>query len=784
MPLREGCNDDIISENIRELIHAGRSPDVAAAIAYDQCKGAYSDDEWLALLARIQGSKGRKASAGSFIKATAPDRFEAHIVRFGNPTDKDLDEEWFSPKTYFMRNAGYSVKGRPVNYQHMMESEFGAANMAVFDFEDEDDIGMFVEAQMNNRAHYIDMLRELGRLKDIKIGDSQVKRKAELAVKTASELVTTVPLQMSMGADPAAFYVNDRTGHIDICGIVHGALTPTPADDSQPLVRFKSAMAEVANLTDERKTFIIGNVRRAKGERSGEGNSPSATTTVSSSAIAPNDGADVSRYDTPTKHKPKSNKQEDEEKESTPMNLEELIDKIAKELPPILAEILSEADMEVEKQDEEELLDEMLGKAEDDLPKDEEEIKQVEEEDEEEAVKAFIKANLGKWLPDAVTAHMNKQANDAADRKGLVADVIDNVKANAPTQSYKRKRGGFADKNVNVHTGRTEKPGVASFVKSLLRDAPRKAQNPYIGQLGGHLLGQELSTEILDILRPQVVMFNAGVRQRDVTGIGAYSIPKMTTAPSAFRPGINTQITASEGKFNVITAYLRPIAAVVDIPRQLLLTTQTNVEQHLRDEMIRSIRLQIDKEILLGVGNVVDDTGAEIKGIKTVLEDDADLSSSNIATLATNGRLPRYTDLIAAETQVTTGNVELDDDTSGWVMHPRTRGSFRSLTTTTGEPLLYDNYSVKPWKEMTGYRVHTTTQIPITDTTGSSTDTSSIYFGNYRFSEYVMGNDIEFIVDELTLANFLQIRITAYTYSDFVVHYPEAFYIMKGVRAS
>jgi len=45
-----------------------------------------------------------------------------------------------------------------------------------------------------------------------------------------------------------------------------------------------------------------------------------------------------------------------------------------------------------------------------------------------------------------------------------------------------------------------------------------------------------------------------------------------------------------------------------------------------------------------------------------------------------------------------------------------------------------------------------------------------------------MANDIEFIIDEVSLSSYLSVRLTAYTYSDFIVHYPEAFYVMKGVR--
>ena len=86
-------------------------------------------------------------------------------------------------------------------------------------------------------------------------------------------------------------------------------------------------------------------------------------------------------------------------------------------------------------------------------------------------------------------------------------------------------------------------------------------------------------------------------------------------------------------------------------------------------------------------------------------------------------------------------------------------------------------------EDLIGYDVRTTTQIPINLTTGTNTDTSQIFFGNYRFSEYVIGSDIEVILDETTLADNLQVRFIVFLYSDFIVHYPEAFYIMQGVRS-
>jgi hypothetical protein len=461
MPLREGCSQETIQANIRELIQSGYPPKQAAAIAHDQCKSEYSDDEWDKLITSIQGSKGRKVATGSLIKAKTPDRFEGYLVRFGSPEDRDLDEEWFSAKTWFMLKNNYDIKGRPVNYQHMMDYDFGSLNMAVFDYVDEDDVGLFVEAQMNTRAHYMDMLRELGRKMDVKISDAQLKEKADLADKTVRELVANVPLQMSMGADPAAFYVNNETGHIDICGIVHGALTPTPADDNQPLVRFKSAMRVVTDLTDERKTVIVGNGRkRANGKQQGD---ISARPPVSSSAEDAPPGAEWPRNQ-PTGRK-QSFQSNTRKEESQTMELNELMDKIAKQIEPILVDLLEEVGMETKQEEEEELLEEMMSKAEDELPKDEEEIKQLNEDEVEEFVDELVNKSLSNIIPDKIKAYLSKQAEDENKRKGRVKGAIEEIRDSAPAYSYKRQRGGYTGREHNPQQPPAPRISVAEEMK-------------------------------------------------------------------------------------------------------------------------------------------------------------------------------------------------------------------------------------------------------------------------------------------------------------------------------
>lgn len=415
----------------------------------------------------------------------------------------------------------------------------------------------------------------------------------------------------------------------------------------------------------------------------------------------------------------------------------------------------------------------------------EEEMKKAEGDPNEEEMKQKA---LTRAIEAIITARENKKA---AARNMLKAAKAAVMPKGAPSGSYPdadATEDNIARKSasINVLKGAGKTPLVEA-VKAAGRarmgwaqpDA-MKAQNPYIGTLGGYLVGQEISEQVLEPLRAKVIAFQAGVRQTTVNGIGSYTIPKMTTAPTAYRPGITLEVTESEAKFDTITAFLRPIAARVVIPLQLMQTSPTAAEQIIRDEMERSIRLQIDKEIFYGEGTATQaNPGAEIRGILRVLQQDVTVSSTNVVTLATNGRVPNYADLVAAETQVANGNVEFNESVK-FVMNPTLRGTFRSLTDTIGQPLSYQNFGQRPYESMLGYEVLTSTQLPNNLTTGSSSATSDVFFGRFDYAEYVMGSDIQFIVDEFSLSNKLMVQITAYTFSDFIVHYPQAFYVMRG----
>jgi hypothetical protein len=181
---------------------------------------------------------------GGVIDRAANGTWKGHGIRW-HKERPDLHGEHFSPKTYLMRNAGYPVIGIPTNYQHGLHKDFGNLAIGLVRFADEDEIGLFVEGEQYTREQYIEMLKEIGRKTDFKFSDTQLGRKSELMVKAVDTLVSTVPMQFSGGFDPSTWVVDAETKHIDQAGMIHLAFTPTPADDLNPIVQFKSALQEV-----------------------------------------------------------------------------------------------------------------------------------------------------------------------------------------------------------------------------------------------------------------------------------------------------------------------------------------------------------------------------------------------------------------------------------------------------------------------------------------------------------------------------------------------------------
>ena len=126
-------------------------------------------------------------------------RIGGYLVVWGDPTQRDLQGEYFTPQT----DVGLDwYDQRPVLYHHGLDGNLKAAVIGVIDTLRHDEVGIWAEAQLDLHKRY---------------------------VRTVSQLVDRGILSWSSGSLPHLVQV-ENDGHIKQWPIVEGSLTPTPAE--------------------------------------------------------------------------------------------------------------------------------------------------------------------------------------------------------------------------------------------------------------------------------------------------------------------------------------------------------------------------------------------------------------------------------------------------------------------------------------------------------------------------------------------------------------------------
>ncbi|MBI5671107.1 MAG: phage major capsid protein [Chloroflexi bacterium] len=150
----------------------------------------------------------------------AEGRVGGYLIVWGNPAQRDLQGEYFTPDTalgldWFDR--------RPVLYHHGLDGEVGPAVIGVMDTLKADAVGVWAEAQLDLRQRY---------------------------VRAVQKLVDRGLLGWSSGSLPHLVEVAGD-GHIRRWPIIEGSLTPTPAEPRRTDARTIKSAYEAAGLSSE-----------------------------------------------------------------------------------------------------------------------------------------------------------------------------------------------------------------------------------------------------------------------------------------------------------------------------------------------------------------------------------------------------------------------------------------------------------------------------------------------------------------------------------------------------
>jgi hypothetical protein len=233
MPLQQGSSQDTISENIAMLMNEGYDQEQAAAIAYSEsrkCKTCQHWEENKCCLAveykagdceqwQMKADMNTKTyfTAGS-IKALGDGRIGGYLVVWGNPDQRDLQGEYFTPETDFELDRYID---RPILYHHELDPDIQGTEIGRIDKITPDAKGLWAEG-------YLHLQNAAQKVKDAAYKVYQQVLKGLLGWSSG-----TVPHWADVTPD----------GQILRWPIIEGSLTPDPAEPHRTTVAaLKSAI--------------------------------------------------------------------------------------------------------------------------------------------------------------------------------------------------------------------------------------------------------------------------------------------------------------------------------------------------------------------------------------------------------------------------------------------------------------------------------------------------------------------------------------------------------------
>lgn len=262
---------------------------------------------------------------------------------------------------------------------------------------------------------------------------------------------------------------------------------------------------------------------------------------------------------------------------------------------------------------------------------------------------------------------------------------------------------------------------------------------------GGNLVADELlAGSFIDLLRNRLALAQAGVTM--LTGLqGNISIPRQTSAATAYWVGENGSPTESQQAIDQVNMTPKTVGAYVDYSRRLLLQSSIDVEGMIRNDLARVIALELDRAAIYGTGSSNQPLG---------LSNTTGIGSQTITTYGT------FEEYIGMETDVASANA--DAGSLRYIINAAARGALKSTaksSSAVAAGFVYED------NEINGYPVIVSNQLANNDA----------LFGDFSMMIMGMWSGLDLTVDPYAGATAGTVRVIALQDVDVAVKQPGAF---------
>ena len=338
------------------------------------------------------------------------------------------------------------------------------------------------------------------------------------------------------------------------------------------------------------------------------------------------------------------------------------------------------------------------------------------------------------------------------DNKGIPTGYEGEIHQHFASRARDRKPSGFI---VPIDAPGYVQPNRRSRRMRSMEDfrKGRDLQANVFGQ-GGATIATEMYP-LIEILRNRMKCFDFGVQV--MAGLeGNCALPRQTAAATAYSVPEIGALTASTQVLDQIALTPKRVGAYNQYSKQLLLQSSIDVENFVRDDLMKVLAIDIDRIILNGQGG-----NSEPMGI---------MNTPGIGSIVFGGSAS-WANIVLMETTVASQNADIGE--MGYMTTPSSKGRLKSIAkvligaTTVAAVPLWDGMlgDGSADGEMNGYRAGSTLQVP----------NNQLLFGVFSQAVLAMWGGYDVVVNPYSLDTQAEVRITVNAFIDVAVRHPQSF---------
>lgn len=301
-----------------------------------------------------------------------------------------------------------------------------------------------------------------------------------------------------------------------------------------------------------------------------------------------------------------------------------------------------------------------------------------------------------------------------------------------------------------------------------------KALQASVGTAGGFLVPDELSADVIELLRPA-----SAVRRLNplviATDSGSFRIPGFAGGAAASYITEGANITVTEPSFRQVVLSYKKLAAIVPISNDLLRFASPSIDTLVRDDLVAAIAEESDKAFIRGSGSE-----GKPRGLRFWAP-----SANVIAANATINLANVTADLSKLVLKLKEATVRMRRP--GWIFAPRTEQYLLTVRDANG------NFAFRQEMEqgrLWGWPFVSTTNVPVN--LGAGSDESEVYLAD--FADVVIGESTRVLIDTSSEAAYVsgsntlsafsrdETLVRAITEHDLAVRYDKSVAVLTAVK--